>query len=81
METRRSSFEYEDLLAKASADHPFEDFDENAVATTFYTSGTTGNPKGVCFTHRQLVLHTLAKRHDVPPWCYPTANKGSAVSS
>ena len=52
--------EYEELLAKASPDYPFEDFDENAVATTFYTSGTTGDPKGVCFTHRQIVLHTLA---------------------
>jgi fatty-acyl-CoA synthase len=52
--------EYEALSAAASPDYPFEDFDENAVATTFYTSGTTGNPKGVCFTHRQLVLHTLA---------------------
>ncbi|AHE53979.1 long-chain-fatty-acid--CoA ligase [Sphingomonas sanxanigenens] len=52
--------EYETLSAAASPDYPFEDFDENAVATTFYTTGTTGNPKGVCFTHRQLVLHTLA---------------------
>lgn len=52
--------EYEALSLAASPDHPFEDFDENAVATTFYTTGTTGNPKGVCFTHRQLVLHTLA---------------------
>lgn len=52
--------EYETLSAEASPDFPFEDFDENAVATTFYTTGTTGNPKGVCFTHRQLVLHTLA---------------------
>jgi fatty-acyl-CoA synthase len=51
--------EYETLSAAASPDFPFEDFDENAVATTFYTSGTTGNPKGVCFTHRQLVLHTM----------------------
>lgn len=55
-----ASGEYELLSAAASADYPFEDFDENAVATTFYTTGTTGNPKGVCFTHRQLVLHTLA---------------------
>lgn len=52
--------EYEALSAAASPAFPFRDFDENAVATTFYTTGTTGNPKGVCFTHRQLVLHTLA---------------------
>ncbi len=51
--------EYEQLLAAASPDYAFEDFDENSVATTFYTTGTTGNPKGVYFTHRQLVLHTL----------------------
>ncbi|BBD99957.1 fatty acid--CoA ligase [Sphingobium amiense] len=65
--------EYETLSAAASPDYPFEDFDENAVATTFYTSGTTGNPKGVCFTHRQLVLHTLAisapfGASDAAPW-------------
>lgn len=51
--------EYEELLAAASPEYEFEDFDENSVATTFYTTGTTGNPKGVYFTHRQLVLHTL----------------------
>ena len=52
--------EYESLLAAASNRYAFADFDENSVATTFYTTGTTGNPKGVYFTHRQLVLHTLA---------------------
>jgi fatty-acyl-CoA synthase len=52
--------EYEGLLAAASSSYAFADFDENSVATTFYTTGTTGNPKGVYFTHRQLVLHTLA---------------------
>lgn len=52
--------EYEQLLAAASPVYDFPDFDENSVATTFYTTGTTGNPKGVYFTHRQLVLHTLA---------------------
>lgn len=52
--------EYETLLAAAGSRYAFADFDENSVATTFYTTGTTGNPKGVYFTHRQLVLHTLA---------------------
>jgi fatty-acyl-CoA synthase len=52
--------EYETLLAAASPRYEFADFDENSVATTFYTTGTTGNPKGVYFTHRQLVLHTMA---------------------
>jgi len=51
--------EYETLLAAASPTYDFEDFDEHSVATTFYTTGTTGNPKGVYFTHRQLVLHTI----------------------
>ncbi|HQT40240.1 MAG TPA: fatty acid--CoA ligase, partial [Acidocella sp.] len=51
--------EYEELLAAASDNFAFPDFDENTIATTFYTTGTTGNPKGVYFTHRQLVLHTL----------------------
>jgi len=51
--------EYEQLLSRAASHYDFPDFDENSVATTFYTTGTTGNPKGVYFTHRQLVLHTL----------------------
>ena len=51
--------EYEDLLAQAETDYRFPDFDENTRATTFYTTGTTGMPKGVYFSHRQLVLHTL----------------------
>ncbi|MCG8521953.1 MAG: fatty acid--CoA ligase [Pseudomonadales bacterium] len=52
--------EYEALLAGASDHFDFPDFDENSVATTFYTTGTTGNPKGVYFSHRQLVMHTLS---------------------
>lgn len=51
--------EYESMLAEADAEYDFPDFDENSIATTFYTTGTTGNPKGVYFSHRQLVLHTL----------------------
>src|SRR5271155_1294797 len=53
--------EYEDLLATASPDYAFPDFDENVQATTFYTTGTTGLPKGVYFSHRQLVLHAMAE--------------------
>ena len=53
--------EYEAMLAQASDEYEFEDFDENTIATTFYTSGTTGDPKGVFFTHRQLVLHTITE--------------------
>jgi len=52
--------EYEELLAAAPSAFDFPDLDENSRATTFYTTGTTGLPKGVWFTHRQLVLHTLA---------------------
>ncbi len=54
------SGEYEELLRSASDLYEFPDFDENSVATMFYTTGTTGNPKAVYFSHRQLVLHTLA---------------------
>ena len=51
---------HEELLARSAEDFDFPDFDEHTRATTFYTTGTTGNPKGVYFSHRQLVLHTLA---------------------
>jgi fatty-acyl-CoA synthase len=54
--------EYEELSAAASPDFVFRDFDENAMASTFYTTGTTGEPKGVCFSHRQIVLQALAAR-------------------
>ncbi|MBU0991815.1 MAG: fatty acid--CoA ligase [Proteobacteria bacterium] len=50
--------EYENLLGQADGHYDFPDFDEEAMATAFYTSGTTGNPKGVYYSHRQLVLHT-----------------------
>ncbi len=52
--------EYEELCAKAPDSYDFPDFDENTQATVFYTTGTTGLPKGVFFSHRQIVLHTYA---------------------
>lgn len=52
---------YEALLAEASEDFVFpEDLDENTPAGMCYTSATTGNPKGVLYTHRGLVLHSYA---------------------
>jgi len=54
-----SAGEYETLLASAAAVYPFPELDENTKATTFYTTGTTGSPKGVYFSHRQLMLHTF----------------------
>ncbi|TSK08151.1 MAG: fatty acid--CoA ligase [Geobacter sp.] len=51
--------EYEELIAKAEPISEFPNLDENTRATTFYTTGTTGMPKGVYFSHRQLVLHTF----------------------
>lgn len=50
---------YEALIAATQPDFAFADFDENAIATTFHTTGTTGDPKQVFFSHRQLVLHTI----------------------
>ena len=52
--------EYENLLSNQSSSFNFPEMNENTVATIFYTTGTTGNPKGVYFTHRQIVLHTIA---------------------
>jgi fatty-acyl-CoA synthase len=51
---------YEEMISGAAPTYDFPDLDENTKATTFYTTGTTGDPKGVHFTHRQLVLHTFA---------------------
>ncbi len=51
--------EYEALLAGAIPLPELPDLDENTIATTSYTTGTTGQPKGVYFTQRQLSLHTL----------------------
>ncbi len=52
--------EYDALLDAAAPGFEFAEFDEGTRATTFYTTGTTGAPKGVHYSHRQLVLHTLA---------------------
>ena len=70
--TLRVAGEYEALMEQASPDYEFVDFDENTKAATFYTSGTTGNPKGVYYSHRQLVLHTMITAMNL---CAPRAGQ------
>jgi len=50
---------FEDLIEQNSADCEWGGFDENTAAALCYTSGTTGNPKGVLYSHRSNFLHTL----------------------
>ncbi|PXY25485.1 acyl-CoA synthetase [Prauserella flavalba] len=57
--TLTPAFSYEDLLAEA-APVGLPEFDENTAASLCYTSGTTGDPKGVVYSHRSMVLHALA---------------------
>jgi acyl-CoA synthetase (AMP-forming)/AMP-acid ligase II len=50
---------YEDLLAEAAPEYTWPQFDENTASSLCYTSGTTGNPKGVLYSHRSTVLHSF----------------------
>lgn len=54
-------YHYEKLLEEASGEYEYpDDLDENAPAGMCYTSATTGNPKGVIYSHRGIVLHSMA---------------------
>jgi len=51
---------YEEMIAGHSENYDWPEFDENTAASLCYTSGTTGHPKGVLYSHRSLVLHSFA---------------------
>ncbi|MFL5894102.1 MAG: AMP-binding protein, partial [Thermoleophilaceae bacterium] len=56
-----NALRYEELLAEAEPSFDYPDLDERQAAGLCYTSGTTGNPKGVLYSHRSTILHALAQ--------------------
>ena len=55
----RNAVPYEEWIAEVDGDFAWKTFDENTAAGMCYTSGTTGDPKGVLYSHRSNTLHGL----------------------
>jgi 3-(methylthio)propionyl---CoA ligase len=72
----KNAVAYEDWLAEVDDDFAWADLDENAAAGLCYTSGTTGDPKGVLYSHRSNVLHSLIS---ISPDCYGLSGRDVAL--
>ncbi len=57
--TLRNAIAYEDWIDEVDSDYAWKEFDERTAAGLCYTSGTTGNPKGVLYSHRSNLLHSM----------------------